>query len=336
MKYILEEYVLNEFNASSKARQDVSYFVLQNGFISIGKNDKTKIRNNKIAKSLLALRLFCRIAKLGKNDVLFVQVSFTLLKYILTIKRFRKFKIIYLIHDLFSLRYSTPESITAHQAEITKDVDILSQCTIVVAHNPIMIDKLKQFGCAAKLLSLDIFDYYTTGKPINRTYPHGEVWKVTFAGYLPKSKFLQKIDSAKHDYEMIVYGGPAVSFKTNNYKGTVAPDILPSVIEGHFGLIWEGSYDVSYDNNYTRINNPHKLSMYIVAGLPVIAWSKSAAGKFVVDNQIGLTIDSLDEIDSRLKQLSEADYTLFVSNTLKMRGKLIDGCHVRNVLELCD
>ena len=55
MNYTIEEYVFNEFNASSKARKDVSRFILENGFVSIGKNDKTHIKNNKFAKILLAL-----------------------------------------------------------------------------------------------------------------------------------------------------------------------------------------------------------------------------------------------------------------------------------------
>ena len=41
-KYVLEEYVLNEYNASSKAREDVSHFVMQNGFQSIAKNLKLR------------------------------------------------------------------------------------------------------------------------------------------------------------------------------------------------------------------------------------------------------------------------------------------------------
>ena len=66
-KYVLEEYVLNEYNASSKAREDVSHFVLQSGFQSIAKNDKRKFRKSKFFKLLLAFaiygKLFIRLNK---------------------------------------------------------------------------------------------------------------------------------------------------------------------------------------------------------------------------------------------------------------------------------
>lgn len=35
--------------------------------------------------------------------------------------------------------------------------------------------------------------------------------------------------------------------------------------------------------------------MYIVAGLPVIVWKQSVAVQFIETNDIGITVDSLDE-----------------------------------------
>lgn len=42
MNYAIEEYVFNDYNASSKARKDVSFFVHQFGFKTLIKNDKSK------------------------------------------------------------------------------------------------------------------------------------------------------------------------------------------------------------------------------------------------------------------------------------------------------
>lgn len=162
MNYTIEEYVFNDFNASSKARKDVSHFILENGVVSIGSNDKTRIKNNKFAKIMLAARLYASILfKLDSSDCLFLQQSFAVLKPLLAIKKIKKFKIAYLIHDLFSLRYSEQTSIEEHRVEIDTDMQTLSQCEFVIAHNSIMAEKLKQFGCTSKIVSLDIFDYYT-------------------------------------------------------------------------------------------------------------------------------------------------------------------------------
>lgn len=331
-KYIIEEYVLNEFNASSKAREDVSKFVLANGFKSFFRNDKKQIRHNKTAKIFLAFKLFMKILILNKNDLLFIQTSEKLLKPILTIKKIRHFQVVYLIHDLFSLAYNQSGSIKIHKKEINKDIQQMSQCDYVIAHNPIMIKRLRQFGCKSKLISLGIFDYAINTNLKKRAWKEHDCWQIVFAGSLSKSPFLYTIDKTKHKYEMIVYGKPQSSFQSNKYKGAIAPEELPGVIEGHFGLIWEGHYAISTVDNYTLINNPHKLSMYIVAGLPVIAWKESAAGHFIKQHKIGFTIASLDELDNCLSEITSEQYEQMYNQCIKLRKFLCEGRYIKDAL----
>ena len=73
--------------------------------------------------------------------------------------------------------------------------------------------------------------------------------------------------------------------------------------------------------------------MYIVAGLPVIAWEKSAAGKFIVAYNVGITINSLDELDKCIKHISSAEYSHMIDNCLSLRHKLVHGMHIQNVLK---
>lgn len=159
MKYAIEEYVFNDYNASSKARKDVSYFVHQFGFKTLIKNDKSQKRYGKIAKAIKALQVFAKVFTLNKNDVLFIQTSHLLLKPILRIKKIRKFKVIYLIHDIFSLLYNTEQSIREHHNEIKRDINLLNGCDCVIAHNQFMIDRLRKLDCKTSLVSLGIFDY---------------------------------------------------------------------------------------------------------------------------------------------------------------------------------
>lgn len=135
---------------------------------------------------------------------------------------------------------------------------------------------------------------------------------------------------------MIIYGAPKEEYVTSVYKGTVEPDLLPSVIEGDFGLIWEGEYQIHSADNYTRVNNPHKMSMYIVAGLPIIAWKDSAAGYFIEKHHLGVTISSLDEIDAKLTDVSSQEYTEMVNNCLSIRNSLIAGEHVRQAIQMLE
>ena len=262
MKYTIEEYVFNDYNASSKARKDVSYFVLQNGFRSLFRNDKTKMQHNKLAKILLSVKLYINLLRLKRDDVLFVQTSLMVLKPILRIKSVKKFRLIYLIHDLFCLRYNTEESIKEHSQEIKQSLSVISQCDYVIAHNDIMVQRLRDFGCTSSLISLGIFDYDCYLPVKKRTLIDGEKVKIAFAGYLGKSYFLKQLDELPHNYQLIVYGLPKIDLKTSVYKGSVDADVLPDVIEGHFGLIWEGDYDIQEKDNYTCINPLAELKAY--------------------------------------------------------------------------
>lgn len=336
MKYTIEEYLLNEHNAASKARKDVSHFVLQNGFCSLFKNDKTMMRHNKWAKLLLTIRLCVKLLMIGKNDILFIQTSLIVLKQILKIKAIKKFKVIYLIHDLYSLKYNTESSIKKHSEKIRKDITLISQCNVIIAHNESMIQKLKDFGCTSKLISLKIFDYNCPYPVRIRRLLMKEKIQITFAGYLGKAEFLERLGSTVHkNYQLLIYGIPKIAVNNSIYKGCVDADSLPNVIEGHFGLIWEGSYDAVQIDNYMCINNPHKLSMYIVAGLPIIAWKKSAIAQFVESNGIGVTVNSLDELDNCVKEITPDKYSVMVENCLSIRKKLVVGGYLQDALRSC-
>lgn len=335
MRYTIEEYVFNDYNASSKARKDVSYFVLQNGFQSLFKNDKTKIQQSKLAKLFLTLKLYLKIIRLKQKDILFVQTSLIVLKPILKIKAIRKFKIIYLIHDVFSLRYDTPDSINKHSREIKKDINILSKCDCIIAHNQFMINRLQTFGCTSKLVSLEIFDYKCLPNSTFRQLNLGEGIKIAFAANLANSPFLSKLEqlSKNHNFRLILYGNqPKFQIEKSIYKGQIDPDILPNKLEGHFGLVWAGDFHNTEKDNYLKISNPHKTSLYLAAGLPVIIWSKCAIAKFIKDNDLGICIDSLDDLPQILTQITPQTYSIMVNNCRNMSVELIKGQHISNAL----
>ena len=62
------------------------------------------------------------------------------------------------------------------------------------------------------------------------------------------------------------------------YQGEFSADELPAHLKGQFGLIWDGSSVNTCEGNfgeYLRYNNPHKISLYLACGLPVIIWAVS-------------------------------------------------------------
>ncbi|WP_172992928.1 hypothetical protein [Lactobacillus helveticus] len=77
--------------------------------------------------------------------------------------------------------------------------------------------------------------------------------------------------------------------------------------------------------NYLRYNNPHKISMYLVANMPVIIWSKAAEANFVKENNIGILVDSLDELPNILNNLTEKKYEVMLENVKKIKSLLQKG-----------
>ena len=81
------------------------------------------------------------------------------------------------------------------------------------------------------------------------------------------------------------------------------------------------------------MNNPHKLSLYIAVGLPVIIWDEAAEAEFVKRENIGWTVSSLYELPDKLANISEGDYTVMRNNAVRISKKLRDGEYMTRALK---
>ena len=85
-----------------------------------------------------------------------------------------------------------------------------------------------------------------------------------------------------------------------NYHGSFGVDEIPSKLTRGFGLVWDGdSLDGcrGQSGQYLRYNNPHKLSLYLSSGLPVVIWTGAAEAGFVREHGVGLCVDSLNDLE---------------------------------------
>lgn len=110
---------------------------------------------------------------------------------------------------------------------------------------------------------------------------------------------------------------------------------MPLILKGEFGLIWDGE-DINtcsgLNGNYMRYNNPHKLSLYIASGIPVITWKEAAIADFIIKNDIGICVESLSEIDEKLDRLSLERYNEILHNVYKVQEKVVNGCMIKNAI----
>ncbi len=261
------------------------------------------------------------------------------------IKESKGCRFIALIHDLESLRngvegeYKVKES-TSNIA----DNQLLKLFDKVICHNEHMMDYLISKGFnKEQLINLEIFDYLCDApfKEQNQSLSKPEI---AIAGNLNwgKSRYVYELGSILRKESNItinVYGNKFDKSKATDtmcYKGSFRPDDLPGILEGNFGLVWDGVSAESCVGNtgeYLRYNDPHKTSLYIASGIPIIVWREAAIADFVISNGIGITVDSLYDIEEAIKSITKHDYDRMRDNTIALGRKIRDGYFTKKALK---
>lgn len=328
MKYYLKEFYVKEKHAGSKARLDAEKIMLEEGYQPFFQNNDS----NPIT--------------LTENDVLILQFPLlwhSLKTLILTkLLRKRKFKAYLLIHDIESLRNRSIKSFQDVKYAILhflQNKTVLERVDGIIAHNDKMKAVLVQLGIPEeKIISLEIFDYLIPDYEVKKTY---EKRTVLLAGNfdIKKTKYARQLPD---NPEFSIYG---INFEEENlpknvhYKGAFSPEELPYYLEGGFGLVWDGDSPYTCSGmfgEYLKMNNPHKASLYLATGFPIIVWRQSALADFVSKNNCGILVDSLFEIAETLKSIQKKDYQELIENSKKIGEKIRQGYFLKTALEKCE
>ena len=239
-------------------------------------------------------------------------------------------QVVLFIHDIEALRIN-------HYESIQEEVARLNKAKAVVVHNSVMASELQKRGLKVPCISLELFDYLLPEIP-QKKLQKGTV--IAFAGNLEKSEFLGNPSIQKLGLRFHLYGPgfkPDI-IKWNNvkYQGSFLPEEIPFKLEENFGLIWDGTDTktcTGHYGEYMKYNNPHKLSMYIVAGLPVIVWKVAAVADFVNRYNVGFAVSSLEEIPGRIQLLSDNEYEAMVLSVKKIQKEIVHGGFTKRCLQ---
>lgn len=88
--------------------------------------------------------------------------------------------------------------------------------------------------------------------------------------------------------------------------------------------MWDGDGINGCSGNtgeYLRYNNPHKLSLYMVSGLPVVIWSKAAEAEFVINNKVGVVVDDINDFNDVFDKIDEKLITKWLKIQKKYQRK---------------
>ena len=342
--YQLRGVVAEYHTAQSKAPNDVADIAGRLGF-------KT-VRVNPFIASAKFLWMMGRVLSLlaipiiglrvPKKSMLFVQfpdsyqgkVGLWLLRWM---KWRRDVKMLMLVHDLATLRYQEQAELDEKKAIVEESIGMADA---LIVHNERMKEWLVGQGVyAQKMVSLGMFDYLTDFVPqANRVGV--DFRSVAIPGYLALSGSgylaqLKTLTGVTWHLYGVGYDADRVGADNVLYHGMVAPERLPHELTAGFGLIWYGdsmSECKGHLGRYSKYINPHKFSLFVASGLPVIVWTKSAMAEFVVACKIGLVIDSLADLPQILTAMSKSEYDGYRTNVLELSQKVRDGHFTREAL----
>lgn len=317
------------FNAGPKALEDVIR-ILEKQYKA--KSCLIDMATGKIQYKLkLAWNLF--LSRFSK-EILILQYPIFERKTLL--KLANKKRSIVFIHDVEGVR-SQDEKLLA------MEIEKLSLFSYIVVHNKKMKQILIEKGIGEeKIFILELFDYLCNEeekrKEDKQQVKDIKDIQLCYAGNLrqEKSFFIYQLTDEMLSFSFHLYGIGAETEKLAKkikYKGKVEPDDLPNKMQGNLGLIWDGRMDEKDENeyfkNYTKYNNPHKLSCCIAAGMPVVVWEKAAIADFVKKENIGYTVHSLKDIN----YINLEDYAKKLENVQAIKQRVRTGYYTKRVIQ---
>ena len=319
-------------NAGAKAPMDISTILVENGF----HKEYFKTGGGNIFKQFCSMFLsLIRLAFSAKRGSVLVfqypiysKKGFIAFQSARRILKLRKVTVVCLIHDLLAARFGT---------DMQEEVAELKKNDFLIVHSPQMASLLADSGCTAPTIVLGLFDYLVK-RP--NCLVHHLSYETVFAGNLSKSVFLCQLTEITNNSPMLfrLYGRNNLELNGVSgieYGGLFSPDDV-STLNGSWGLVWDG--DSIYDltgraGEYQKINSPHKASLYLVAGLPLIVNTQAAIATIVEEEHIGITVKSLSELPDRIQSMTEEDYQFILGNVRRFASKLTSGKSILNALE---
>ncbi len=340
--YILNQKIDKEYNAAGKAMRDVFRIFTENGVKVMPGVAKTAPKYLKILDIPILLWHLLMVLKPGDYCIFSFPENSLKIKLLKKFGQKRGIKTVCFINDINSIRggnFDAPEI----KEWIRRDMELIGSASIILAPNNNSREFLQSQGITSQIITVGTWDYI-----IDDDYPMGndlheqdEKWQIAFAGNLNKAPFIRHLDEIQDDGIFFKLWGNCDAFIGNSrnyeYLGCVPPDELPHYIARcHVGLVWDGESVHACQGGlgeYLRYNNSHKCGLYLASGLPVFVWKQAGLADFVLENECGFVIESLDDIPEILRNLSEEEYHKLLTNVKCVSENIRNGFYLKQALE---
>lgn len=319
-------------HAGAKAPADIRRVCLDLGFKSVDLPvvPVARFDRRNLKRYLLGpLKLLWLIARARSTDIVLVQHPIVGRLEKRLISRLRgRCGTIALVHDLDIIR---------NQENLKyDDLIFLSHFDVIISQNDKMLKYVADKIPSVRNVSIDLFDYLTTrdSQVIWSAAPE----RLYIIGNLNayKAGYLYAIQGV--NLSIWVYGPNCEMQKLPagvEWKGVLDMHNPAFGIVDGFGVVWDGLSADGLEGvwgRYLVYNTPHKLSMYMMLGMPVIVPSESAVASFVVNSGIGFAVGSLHEVDDLIASLGPSAWDRLRQNVLAARRGIMAGAYTRQAL----
>lgn len=335
-KYIVGYYTENSNSAGGKFPKDIICVFIKNDYQHINVHEAYPKRN--LLKSFN--QIFTDILNLShiktKSLVVYIdQVRPRLSKYLsFVIFKLKKCDVVDFLEDVEFLRNNYSDS------KIKHCIKTMNGCKCVISQNNKMSKELRRRGLRSQTFELNILDFLSNVVDVGKERNVDSKWSVCYGGNLSsfQSGFIFKLP---YFSSVIFYVyGPNLPSKDLpqgcEFKGTFDAENCVGHIKGDWGLVWNGN-DIFVDENdkkstYYNYVCPHKLSMYLLCGMPVIVYKESAMANFVIQNKCGIVVNNLKDLDKVLSEINEKMYQQLKRGALEIASRIAVGKYTSNVI----
>ncbi|MDR0899795.1 MAG: hypothetical protein LBM27_05515 [Lactobacillaceae bacterium] len=322
--HVTNTYGFSSLNAAKKAQNDIANAGRRIGFNEI---PLFAYRDDNEAPESLNARMDGIIAPIRQGDIVFFQYNIGLNSQIYTEALIRKIKVYGGIPVLFV--HDNHELLFGEDRLWPGTAQWYNEFGAVIAHTEQLKEIFIKSGVTVPIVSLGLFDYLReTDFDERPTFEKA----VTVAGNIYKTpdtanwkqKTTMKVWSPVEDVK---------DFPNIQFMGSSDPETLPALINSGFGLVWysdspddDPTVKVHYKSEYySTVNSAHRLSLYLVSGIPLIVKSNLAQAQMIKENDIGIVIDSIEEIDEVMDNMTEERYNQLVDNVQKFKDLISTG-----------
>lgn len=294
------------------------------------------IRNHDVTADGMSLRsvwalgagMLNLIGRLALRPNRVVVVQYPLGRGLELLPNFLSSPVVAFVHDLESLRKSA-----SHQREYAN----LDRYDAVIVHSDAMADMVQSALPNKLIIVLGCFDYLTddlherspsTQRP-DRLYVVGNL-------HPDKAGYLYRLEPTKVPVNAFGPNCETGSLPSSvSWGGTLLPDRPTLPAANGFGLVWDG--DSPHElrgatGRYLRYNMPHKLSLYLAAGIPVIVPQETASAEFVQLHGVGYAVRSVYEAAQRVNDCTPEGWLHLRKGVTRIRDEVVSGRHTINAV----